>query len=94
MTEQQDGEHGYQNVPYVLIGGCGGRRTGRYVRYAPRHTLTRGERMRSYGPAHNRVLVTLAQAMGLSRDSVGMTECVDSAGRRADMTGALPELLI
>lgn len=95
MTEQQDGEHAYQNVPYVLIGGCGGRiRTGRYVRYAPRYTLTRAERNRSYGPAHNHALVTLAQAMGLSRDSVGMTECVDSAGRRVDMRGALPELLV
>ena len=45
------------------------------------------------GPAHNRLHVTLLQAMGQPDTSFGMTSATGSDGSTIPMTGALTELL-
>lgn len=58
-NELSDGMyHTHQNMPFLLAGGAGGHlRTGRYVRYADR--------------AHNDLLVSLCQAMGVDTETFG-----------------------
>ncbi len=59
LHEQQDGfRHGMRDMPWVIAGSCGGFfKTGQMVRFN--------------GVAHNRMLLTLARAMGLSATSFG-----------------------
>ena len=45
------------------------------------------------GPAHNRLHVSLLQAMGQPDTSFGMTSATGSDGTTIPMTGALTELL-
>ena len=45
------------------------------------------------GLPHQRVLVTLAQSMGVSIDALGETELMDAEGQLVDCTGALTEVL-
>lgn len=96
MSELGDGAHGYDDYPVVIAGGrsCG-LRLGRYVHYArttPVDTGRDGER-RLMGMPHNRVLVSIAQAMGLDIDAVGLRSVRSFNGGVVDITGGLPELL-
>ncbi|WP_437562563.1 DUF1552 domain-containing protein [Sorangium sp. So ce542] len=71
-TDISEGQtHSRHNMPYVIAGGAGGAlRTGRYVRYG--------------GDAHNDLLVTLCNAMGVD---------VSTFGNPAYCTGPLSGLL-
>ena len=92
ITELATPTHTHQNAYTVLAGGGSGfLRTGRYVRYPQ----TLANPIGGYpmtGPAHNRLLVTLMQAMGQSDDSFGMTEARGSDGSALNMRGPLVEL--
>lgn len=62
----QGNSHSHEDIPFVLIGSAGGHfRTGRYLQYS--------------GLPHNRLLVSLLQAMGVPTTSFGYAE-VGSGG--------------
>ncbi|MEQ1564411.1 MAG: DUF1552 domain-containing protein [Myxococcota bacterium] len=93
-NELATGDHQMTRQPFVVVGGGGPLDTGRYVNFAPERDfqgpwgLTEGT-----GPAHNRMLVVLARAMGLELDQVGESTFTDFAGASVPATGALPGLL-
>ena len=92
VTELATPTHLHYDTYTVLAGGGNGFfNTGRYVRYP--QTMTSpigGEPL--IGPAHNRLLVTLMQAMGQTDTSFGMTGATGSDGSALSFTGALTEL--
>jgi hypothetical protein len=62
LHEQQDGgSHGMKDMPWVVGGSCGG-------------FFKTGQMLRFPGTAHTRLLITIAQAMGLSLKSFGDPE--------------------
>lgn len=71
-NEQNKGNsHDLGDMPYLLAGSAGGAvDTGQYLRFAP----TLAERRGVKGESHNRMLVTVLRAMGLSDTSFGDTE--------------------
>ncbi len=99
LTELATGSHELTNMPVVMAGSCGGAlKTGQYVCYArdvPTVFLAPAEDSpdaQPTGPAHNRLLVTLMQAMGLDVNSYGETSMPARKGGTVDFTGALSEL--
>lgn len=83
--------HGQLDVPVVLAGSCGGAlQTGRYVSYG-RQPIDLQFEPAMTGPGHNRLLVSLCQAMGVDLDTVGLTERT-IGGQAFDLTGPLPGL--
>jgi hypothetical protein len=92
ITELATPTHLHYDAFTVLAGGCNGFfETGRYVRYP--QTLTSpiaGEPL--IGPSHNRLLVSLMQAMGQPDTSFGMSGATGSDGTLLSFQGALAEL--
>lgn len=98
IAELATGTHLHYDAHVVLAGGCNGFfSTGRYVRY-PRtfvNPLAGAPNMGpppNIGPAHNRLLISLMQAMGQTDTSFGMTQATGIDGSAIPMTGALAEL--
>ncbi len=83
--------HQHHDVSTLIAGGGNTFKMGRYLRY-PR-TLTNpigGEPLT--GPAHNRLLVSLMQAMGQPDTTFGLTDAIASDGTGLSFRGPLPEL--
>jgi hypothetical protein len=104
MSEVSRGVHGYDRWPIVILGGGGaGLRTGRYVRYQPRTPTPMPRPQDGYdahfvGPAHSKLLVALAKAMGTDIDRVGRPSVTSApikgrASVELDLTGPLPGIL-
>ena len=95
MTEQANGEHKITKVPYVVAGGAGGAlHRGQYLYYPTKHQVRSNDgRSRSWYQGHNHVLVSMAQAMGLATDTIGLAEVSDAAGNRFSLRGGLEALL-
>ena len=92
VTELATPTHQHDNAFTVLAGGCNGFfKTGRYVRYPSLLANPIADQPR-IGPAHNRLLVSLMQAMGQADTSFGMTDTVGADGSTISMRGALEEL--
>ena len=92
LTELATPTHQHWDICTLLAGGCNGFfRTGRYVRY-PRTLPNPIPNQPLTGPAHNRLLVSLMQAMGQPDTSFGMTSAVADDGTPISLTGALTEL--
>jgi hypothetical protein len=92
VTELATPTHLHNDASVLLAGGCNGFfSTGRYVRYA-RTTPSPMPNMPLLGPAHNRLLVSLMQAMGQTDTSFGMTGATAFDGTPLSFTGPLPEL--
>jgi hypothetical protein len=92
ITELATPTHLHYDAYTLLAGGCNGfLSTGRYVRY-PRSFVSPLPNEPLIGPAHNRLLVTLMQAMGQSDSAFGMTSATGSDGSTIPCTGALTEL--
>ena len=99
-SELANGWHGYQHYCPVIIGGEWHFQTGRYL-YWPHQTRGRllvpqtidpsGYSARS-GLPHQHLLVSVAQAMGLAVDSVGLSHLQGQDGDYIDCTGPVPEL--
>jgi hypothetical protein len=84
--------HQHENSPVLLAGGCNDFfRTGRYVRY-PRNLPSPIAGNPKTGPAHNRLFVSLMQAMGQSDTSFGMADAVSASGDPLSLRGPLEEL--
>jgi hypothetical protein len=92
VTELATPTHQHHDVGTVLAGGCNGFfKTGRYVRY-PRNLPNPIGGYPSTGPAHNRLHVSLLQAMGQADDSFGMTDAIAANGTPLSFRGPLTEL--
>ena len=92
VTELATPTHLHYDTFTVLAGGCNGFfAPGRYVRY-PRTMPSPLANEPLIGPAHNRLLVSLMQAMGQTDTSFGMTGATASDGTALSFVGALTEL--
>lgn len=99
-SELGDGWHGYSRYNPVLVGGSWAFRTGRYL-YRPHETPVRmrvppraapGGRTRFAGAPHQRLLVSVARAMGLDVDHVGLRRARGQDGDFVDLSGPLDGL--
>ena len=93
VTELSTGTHLHNDNFTVIVGGSNIFDTGRYVRY-PRPFTSPLAGYAPCGPAHNRLHITLLNAMGQPDTSFGMTSATGSDGSTIPMTGALTELLV
>ena len=101
-SELGDGWHGYSRYNPVLIGGSWAFRTGRYL-YWPDRTpiemrvparVAAGGRTRFAGVPHQRLLVSVARAMGLAVDHVGLRRVRGQRGDFVGVSGPLSELAL
>ena len=96
MSELADSWHGMDDYPVVLGGGAHcGIRLGQYLHHA---ALTPYETMQivpdAYmGIPHQRLLITVCQAMGLDTQALGVTGIRGWDGSTIDCTGSIPGLL-
>jgi hypothetical protein len=92
VTELATPTHQHYDTCTLLAGGCNGFfTTGRYLRY-PRTLESPLAGQPLIGPPHNRLLVSLMQAMGQSDTSFGMTRATGADGASYAFGGALAEL--
>jgi hypothetical protein len=92
VTELATPTHQHFDVCTLLAGGCNGFfDTGRYVRY-PRNIPNPWKGAALTGPPHNRLHVSLLQAMGYQDTSFGMTSGSAADGTPISFTGPLTEL--
>ena len=99
-SELGDGWHGYSHYCPVLIGGSWAFNTGRYIYWphetpaemrVPSQILPGGSTMFS-GIPHQRLLVSVAHAMGLDVNHVGLTHVRGQRGDFIDVSGPLEGL--
>ena len=99
-SELADGWHGYRHYCPVIIGGSWHFETGRYL-YWPHETPAEllvpassalGGYTQFSGLPHQRLLVSVAQAMGVDVDHVGLEHLRGQRGDYIDCRGGLTEL--
>ncbi len=99
-SELADGWHGYRHYNPVIIGGSWHFRTGRYLHW-PHETPVQMLVPASVDPSgysqvsgmpHQHLLVSAAQAMGLSIDHVGLEHVQGQSGELVKCDGPVPEL--
>ncbi len=99
-SELGDGWHGYRHYCPVLIGGSWAFKGGRYM-YWPHDTpaemrvptqLMPGGTTKFAGIPHQRLLVSVARAMGLDVDRVGLSHTYGQRGDYIDLIGPLTGL--
>lgn len=98
-SEMADGWHGYEKYFSMTIGGEWYFKTGQYLKWpydtsSPfRMAIPTGTGMsRGAGIPHQRLLVSVARAMGLETDVVGTETLATKAGERVSLAGELIEL--
>ncbi|MDX2021080.1 MAG: DUF1552 domain-containing protein [Deltaproteobacteria bacterium] len=90
LCELACGPHDLHDIMAVVVGG-GGFTTfnmGRYIKYPEINPNPRNGTQ--VGPAHNKLLVSLMQAFGMTNTTIGMTKA--STGGKFDLDGPLPLL--
>lgn len=96
LPELADSWHGIDFFSTVIGGGARSRlRRGRYVHYA-RTSPVKGlqaDGSEFMGLPHQKMLISLCQAVGMDTTALGVTEVEGWDGSRIDCTGALPEIL-
>ena len=99
-SELGDGWHGYSHYCPVLIGGSWAFNTGRYM-YWPHETpaemrvpsqILTGGNTRVSGMPHQHLLVSVARAMGLDVDHIGLEHVRGQRGDFIDVSGPLAGL--
>lgn len=94
--EVGDGWHGYQRYTPLVLGGGWAWDTGRFVhRPFGTHPVQMTDAVDGFvtsGVPHQKLLVSIARAMGLDVDSVGRREITSRDGDRIDLTGPLEGL--
>jgi hypothetical protein len=92
LTELATPTHQHHDAPVVIAGGCNGAfHTGRYVRY-PRTMPNPMKDLPVTGPAHNRLYVSLLNALGQTDSTFGMAEATAADGTTLSFRGPLTEL--
>lgn len=96
LTELGTPTHRHNDAFTVLAGGASGFFSpGRYVRYPELHdnpVTGNSSEWPRIGPSHNRLFVSLLQAMGQPDTRFGTTSATSSSGETLDLTGPLLEL--
>lgn len=96
-NELGDGWHGYMRYGMVTAGGGWAWETGRVLHepygVTPIAMVTPDGAEPVCGTPHQHALVSIARAMGLSVDHIGLTDVRNKAGQYIDLTGGLPGLL-
>jgi hypothetical protein len=94
-SELANGWHGYQHYCPLIIGGEWHFRSGRYMHW-PHETPSRILAPEGFtsvsGKPHQHLLVSVAQAMGLSVDHIGLERVQSQDGNKIDLSGPLPDL--
>ncbi len=94
MPEHGNGWHDMHELMFVTAGGAGGAiPTGRYLRYDENLPSPPGGRGLRVGPPHTKLLVSIMQAFGVDRSSLGVTNATAEDGSTIDLTGTLPGFL-
>jgi hypothetical protein len=94
MPEHGNGWHDMHKLMFVMAGGAGGSiPTGRYLRYDENLPSPDGGRGTLLGPPHTKLLVSIMQAFGVDRSSLGVTSAPAEDGSTIDLTGTLPGFL-
>lgn len=91
-NELANGHHQMTNIPLVIAGGGSTFRLGQYIRFAPTHTMQAPWSQPRIGPAHNQLLTSLGQAMGLSLSSFGEPQIPQAGGGQIPTTGSLKRI--
>ena len=95
-SELADGWHGYQHYSPLLIGWSWAFPTGLY-HYMPHDTpiqlRTASGMTETSGLPHQKLLVSIAQAFGLTDDSIGIKHIQSQSGKLVDCSGPLSCLL-
>ncbi len=99
-SELGDGWHGYRHYCPVLIGGSWAFATGRYMHWPHQtpaeirvpHQVVPGGITRFSGIPHQRLLVSVARAMGLDVDHIGLKYVRGQRGDFIDLNGPLDGL--
>ncbi len=99
-SELADGWHGYRHYCPVIIGGDWHFATGRYIHWPHRTPIQvlvpanvdPGGYTQVSGKPNQHLLVSVAQAMGLDIDHVGLDHVQSQTGERVDLSGPLPDL--
>lgn len=93
LPELGNGWHDLHDLMIVMAGGAGGAfETGRYLRYAEDRSAPRNVFDLTIGPPHTKLLVSILNAFGIDRRSLGVTSAVARDGSTYDLTGPLPRL--
>jgi hypothetical protein len=95
-SELADGWHGFQHYCPVLIGGSWHFRAGRYLHWpheTPIEVLARDGFTSVCGLPHQHMLVSVAQAMGLDTDHIGIEHVQSQTGHLVDCRGPLEGLV-
>ena len=99
-SELADGWHGYRHYCPIIIGGSWHFKTGRYM-YWPHETpiqvlvpagVSPTGLSTASGKPHQHLLVSMAQAMGLSHDHIGIEHVQGQFGDWVSCAGPLPNL--
>ncbi len=97
-SENADGWHGYLDYCPLLIGGSWHFKTGRYMHW-PHETpisLMSATAKSGYtercGKPHQQMLVSVAQAMGVNTNKVGIARAQNKKGEWVNCSGPLPNL--
>ena len=100
-SELADGWHGYRHYCPIIIGGEWHFRTGRYIHWphetpiqilVPAQVAPSGYSNTS-GKPHQHLLVSVAQAMGISTNHVGLHHLQGQTGHFVSTSGPLPDLI-
>lgn len=97
VGELAAGWHSHTPWPVVLVGGAAGKfNMGRYIRYPQNVPQPRPNKNSLVGQAHNHLLVSVAQAMGLPVEHVGLKTLTGyppgGGSVQLGLTGGLAEL--
>ena len=93
ITELADSWHGMDRYPMLVAGGQNsGLHLGKYIHHARTTPFETPQYIPSpyMGVPHNRMLVTVCQAMGLDIDTVGQESIPGWDGTEISCSGALP----
>ena len=94
-SEMADGWHGYHHHCALTVGGDWHLRPGRYLHFpdttsSPFAIATPDGHTAGAGMPHQHFLTSIARAMGVETDAVGIRELTARSGERVDLTGELP----
>ncbi|MEZ4317000.1 MAG: DUF1552 domain-containing protein [Myxococcota bacterium] len=94
-NELSTGSHAHNDMPIVIAGGSGFFDLGRWVRWAPVSAIDGPWSSPVIGQPHNKLLVTLAHAMGETGiNQVGVQNVALDAGGTLDCTGPLDRVCV
>ncbi|MEE2904070.1 MAG: DUF1552 domain-containing protein [Myxococcota bacterium] len=95
-SELANGWHGYQHYCPIILGGGWHFDTGRYLHWpheTPSRVLAPGGFTETSGLPHQHLLISVAQAMGMDTDHVGLKHVQSQDGHHLDLIGPLPNLI-